>query len=288
MRVAMKNRLTGLGTSAALIGVGVLLFLLYLPVGKGLVEDWLNNPDYSHGFLIPAVSLYMVWCRRQELVRADRSPSMWGLLLLIAGVGQYIAGYIGAEHFLQSTSLIIVLAGTVLFVWGKEVMRLLLLPISFLIFMIPLPAIVWNNFAFVLKLFATKVAVSLMQAVGIIVLREGNVISLPSITLEVVDACSGLRSLISLLALGVLLGFVSALETWKKWVLFFCAVPIAILSNIARLFLTVVLAQRYGAEVTQDFQHTAAGVFVFAVGLVLMLATYRILTKVGHGEPRSS
>jgi len=268
----------------ALSGIGVLLFLLYLPVGRGLVDDWMNNPDYSHGFLIPVISLYMVWVRREELMRARRSPSMWGLALLFAGIGQYIAGYIGAEHFLQSTSLILVLSGVVLFLLGVEPMRILLLPIAFLIFMIPLPAIVWNNFAFLLKLFATKVAVFFMQAIGIIVLREGNVLYLPSITLEVVDACSGLRSLISLLALGALIGFVSRLSTFKKWVLFLCAVPIAILSNIARLLLTVVLAQWYGAEVTQDLQHTASGIFVFGLGLVLMMLAYKLLSVL---PPRS-
>ena len=274
-------------TFLACIGIVALLFFLYLPIGRGLVYDWLNNPDYSHGFLIPVISLYMIWSRRSELMRARRSPSMWGFVILIAGVGQYIAGYIGAEHFLQSTSMLLVFSGIVVFLWGMETMRVLLIPIVFLIFMIPPPAIVWNNFAFLLKLFATKTAVFIMQAIGIIVLREGNVLYLPSVTLEVVDACSGLRSLISLLALGVLMGFVSNFSTWKKWVMFLIAVPIAILSNIARLILTVALAQWYGAEVTQDLQHTASGIFVFAVGLILMLLVYKLLTALNLPSERT-
>lgn len=276
----MKKILSALYTYMVFIGIGLFLLLLYLPVGRGLVEDWMNNPDYSHGFLIPAISLYMVWCRKEDLRQAQRSPSMWGLLVFLAGIGQYVAGYVGAEHFLQSTSLILVLLGAALFLWGMEIMRLLLIPIIFLIFMIPLPAIVWNNFAFLLKLFATKTAVLLMQAMDIIVLREGNVLYLPMVTLEVVDACSGLRSLISLLALGVLLGFMSSFSVWKKWIIFLSAVPIAIFSNIARLLLTVALAQWYGAEVTEDLQHTASGIFVFAMGLILMLLVYKLLSMI--------
>ena len=173
-------------------------------------------------------------------------------MILILGVVQFISGYVGAEHFLQSTSLLIVLMGTIIFLAGFYVARIVLVPIAFLIFMIPLPAIIWNDFAFTLKLFATKVAVYFIDFLGMAVHRQGNVIYLPGTVLEVVDACSGLRSLISLLALGVLIAYFSSLRAWRRWVLVFSAIPIAILSNVIRLVATAFLTQTIGLQARKE------------------------------------
>jgi len=255
----------------------LLIFLIYFNVFRELAVNWVHQPDYSHGFLIPFISLHLVWIRRTEIAQISHSSSNCGLLIFILGLGQYLCGYIGAEHFLQSTSLIIVLLGMVIFLWGREIMSLVLFPIAYLIFMIPLPAIVWNKFAFSLKLFATETAFFFIQAIGVTALREGNIIVLPKTSLEVVDACSGLRSLISLLALSALIGFISKLSYWKKWILFALTVPIAILSNIIRLVITVILAQSYGKDVTEGIQHTFAGIFVFIIGIILIIITYKLL-----------
>jgi exosortase len=270
-----------------LIIIVALLVALYFRVFEGLIYDWSNNPDYSHGFLIPAIALYLVWLQRDKLPQADSSPSYWGILIFILGIGQYALGTISAEHFLQSTSMIVVILGIVLFLWGWGILRIVLIPSLYLIFMIPLPAIIWNKFAFSLKLFATEIAVVFIQALGIIVLREGNVLTLPTMTLEVVDACSGLRSLISMLALSALISLVCTLPIWKKWILFLSAIPIAITSNVIRLVIIAVFAQRFGIDITRGMSHTLSGLFVFGIGIMLFYIMYEILSILPKHHTRS-
>ncbi len=260
------------------LGITILIALIYLKVFQGLIYDWSTHPDYSHGFLVPFIVAYMIWSRKEVLKECVYKPSNWGLMILILGVVQFISGYVGAEHFLQSTSLLIVLMGTIIFLAGFYVARIVLVPIAFLIFMIPLPAIIWNDFAFTLKLFATKVAVYFIDFLGMAVHRQGNVIYLPGTVLEVVDACSGLRSLISLLALGVLIAYFSSLRAWRRWVLVFSAIPIAILSNVIRLVATAFLTQTIGLQATEGMYHTLSGVFVFAIGVAMFILVYWLLS----------
>lgn len=267
-----KNRMI------ALIAISILFVALYQRVFSGLIYDWSNNPDYSHGYLIPFIALYLVWSQRGKLNQTQSYFSYWGLLFLMLGVGQFIVGSVGAEHFLQSTSMIVIILGTALFLWGWGVMRIVLVPAAYLMFMIPLPAIIWNKFAFSLRLFATEIAVFFIQAMGLIVLREGNVLIMPNATLEVVDACSGLRSLISLLALSALISFMSPFPLWKKWLLFLFAIPIAIISNIIRLIVTVVFSQKFGIDITQGFSHTLSGFLVFCIGIMLFFIAYKLLS----------
>ncbi len=263
---------------AYLTVITLLIIFLYFEVFQDLVHEWFNNPDYSHGFIIPVVALYMVWGTRDTLKTTPTNPSNWGFLILIIGAVGFIAGYIGAEHFLQRTSFLIVIMGTVVSLAGLNFARIIIVPVLFLVFMIPLPAIIWKDFAFSLKLFATGVAVYFMDALGMAVLRQGNVIHLPGTVLEVVDACSGLRSLVSLLAMSVIIAYYSALMSWKKWVLILSAIPIAITSNIIRLIITALLTQRVGLQVTEGVYHSLSGLFTFILGLGMFFVVYRILS----------
>lgn len=264
----------------ALAAIFLLLIILYMHVFHELVSAWMSNPDYSHGFFIPFLALFMVWSKRKEIMSVDETPSVWGLPILLLGFLQFIAGQIGAEHFVQGTSMIAVILGITLILWGRKTAWIVLLPIVYLIFMIPLPAIIWNKYAFMLKLFATQLAAVCVQGLGVTVLREGNVLYLPSTTLEVVDACSGVRSLISLLALSTLIGFLGLSNAWKKWLLFFAAIPIAIVSNIIRLILIAVLGEEFGIKLTEGLNHSLSGVFVFMIGMMLVYLVYWVLVSI--------
>ncbi len=258
--------------------ISALFIITYYQVIQHLLFAWSVNPDYSHGYLIPIISFYMAWSKRHEVAQAEYSPNNWGLLLLVLGIGQYIIGYIGAEHFLQSTSILVVICGIILFLGGVSFVKVLLAPVLFLIFMIPLPAIIWKNFAFTLKLFATKAAVILMEQLGMVVLREGNVLYLPGATLEVVDACSGLRSLVSLLALSTLIAFFSTLPKWKKTILVFSSIPVALVSNIIRIVITALLVQSIGPQATEGIYHSLSGLFVFTIGVMLFYFLHLLLS----------
>lgn len=268
--------------SYALVGIvaGFVLFL-YRDVFQGLVSDWYNDPDYSHGFLVPFLSAYFIWERRDALTTERIAPSLVGAGVLCFGLACLVIGLIGVELYVQRFSLIIVLAGLVLLILGWRYLWILLFPIGFLIFMIPLPAIVVNTIAFPLQLFAAKTATFCLFSLGIPVLREGNLIILASTTLEVAEACSGLRSLLSLLALGTVYGYFSQDTVWKRWVLIVLSVPIAIVANAFRVSGTGILAHYFGVEAAEGFYHSFEGWIVFVVAFVLLFFCGMILAKVG-------
>ncbi len=258
-----------------LIPIG--LIAVYYPVLTKLVQDWASNDNYSHGFFIPLISAYMIYSMRDELGRMPIRPNNWGLPLLLLGLFQLILAKTGSEFFMQRTSLIPVLLGLSLFMLGTPVTKKIMTPILFLIFMVPLPAIIWNKIAFPMQLFATMLTEKVVYSVGIPILREGNILYLAETTLEVVDACSGLRSLVTMFALSATFAWFSELGNYRKGVLFICAAPLAILANIIRLAGTAVLANQFGEKVAQGFLHELSGLVTFMLGLILLGTVYRIL-----------
>jgi exosortase len=269
---------------ASVLIVGLVIFL-YQEVLWGLGSDWNNDPDYSHGFLVPFLSVYFIWERWNVLIDEMPSPSIWGIGLLSLGLFSLVVGLIGAELYVQRMSLVVVLSGLVLLILGWKYLWLLSLPIGFLIFMIPLPAIVVNTIAFPLQLFAAQTASFCLFSLGIPVLREGNLIMLASTTLEVAEACSGLRSLLSLLALGTVYGYFSQDVMWKRWMLVILSVPIAIIANAARVSGTGILAHYFGPEAAEGFYHTFEGWLVFVVAFVLLFVCGLVLGKIGRQVP---
>ncbi len=252
---------------------------LYYPVIVGMIHDWEVNKNYSHGYLIPFITGYMIWNIRKELLQIEIVSNNWGVLLILAGIVQFIVAWVGTEYFLQRTSMIVILFGIALFLTGSKFTKKLSMPLLYLIFMVPIPAIIWNKFAFPMKLFASYIAAHLVDAIGISILREGNILHLASTTLEVADACSGLRSLTSLLALSAAFTFMISLSKWKKWVLFFSAVPIAIFTNVMRLTITAALASRYGEKVAQGFLHDFSGWLIFMLGMAMLIGVNTLLSK---------
>jgi len=257
----------------------VALVGLYWVVLPHLVHQWANDDDYTHGFLIVPLALYFVWERRERLTALPIAPSLWGAGLLGVGLLMLVLGSVGAELFLQRSSLVVVLAGLVWLILGASILRQLLFPLAFLVFMIPLPAIVLNAVAFPLQRFAAQSATFCMQLAGIPVLREGNTIVLSNTTLEVVEACSGIRSLQALLALGAVYGYFTQKAVWKRWALVALSIPIAIAANAFRVAGTGFLAHFVGPEAAQGFYHTFAGWLVFAVAFVLLLGAGTLLGK---------
>ena len=272
------------GIGASLL-IGGLVIFLYQEVLWGMGSDWNNNPDYSHGFLVPILSVYFIWERWNVFIDEAPSPSIWGVGLLFLGLSSLVIGLVGAELYVQRASLIVVLSGLVLLILGWKYLWLLSLPIGFLVFMIPLPAIVVNTIAFPLQLFAAETAAFCLFSLGIPVLREGNLIMLASTTLEVAEACSGLRSLLSLLALGTVYGYFSQNVMWKRWMLVILSVPIAIVANAARVSGTGILAHYFGEEAAEGFYHTFEGWLVFVVAFVLLFLCGAFLGRIGRQSP---
>ena len=255
------------------------LLWLYLPFLKTLFAEWGTNDDYSHGYFIPFLSVYFIYAIRDQLKNIKIEPNNTGLVILLLGLGQLILGKIGSEFFTQRTSLIIVLLGLILFFLGWQYLKKLFIPIGYLIFMVPLPAIIWNKIAFPMQLFSSFLTEQIVSFLGIPIYREGNVIHLAQTTLEVVAACSGLRSLVTMFALSAALAFLSPLSGKKKLILFLAAAPIAIFANIVRLTATALMATKIGAEAAQGFLHEFSGIVVFLLGLSLLISVNWLLGK---------
>ena len=266
----------------SLLVVFLLLVGVYAPIIPELVSDWYNDPNYSHGFLVPLISAYFLWERRDLLRAAKLRPSFWGLLPILLGFALLAFGFAGTEYYTMRISLVFWIAGIVLYWFGWEVFRIAALAIGFLVFMVPLPYIVYDALAFPLKLFVTKVSVFSLKTMGIVVWRDGNILQFPQTVLEVADACSGLRSLMSLAALSVAYAFVSQKKWLPRLVLILLAVPIAILTNMVRVIGTGILAQFYGAAAAQGFFHEFAGLAVFALAMVLLLISGAVLARVAR------
>jgi exosortase len=259
--------------------VGLAFLFVYYPFIEKMVTDWNHNDNYSHGYLIPFISGYMIYFIRNDLKNEKISSTMWGLFVIVLGLCQLIVAKIGSEYFLQRTSIIVVLFGITLFFWGKNIAARVSLPLIYLIFMIPIPAIIWNRIAFPMQLFASGITEQIIAMIGIPVLRQGNVLHLAQTTLEVADACSGLRSLLSMFALSSAFAFLTDLSKIKKMSLLFSALPIAILINIIRLVATAVMVRWIGEKAAQGFLHEFSGFIVFAVGLVMLFGVQVLLSK---------
>ena len=262
-------------SSTALALVCFATLLVYLPVLTSLGRQWASDENYSHGFLVAPFAIYLGWRRRHELLAEQVRPHWFGIAVVLGSLALLVAGRLGAELFLTRISLLGLIAGTVVFLYGMRHLRVLAFPLAFLLLMIPLPAIVFNQIAFPLQLLASSAGQSVLDAASIPVLREGNILILSTITLQVVEACSGIRSLVSLLTLAIILGALTEQRVWARLLLAALAFPVAIAANAARVAGTGLMAAWIGPQAAQGFLHEFSGWVVFVVAFALLLATRR-------------
>ena len=249
----------------------VLLLAIYVPVLYYMVLQWYNSEDYSHGFLIVPLALYFIWERRRRLARLPIEPSWWGVVPLALGSLTLAIGRLGTELMNMRVSFVLTLIGLVLLLLGRRIFRLLAFPLCFLFLMVPLPESLLNVVAFPLQLVAADLAVNAVQMLGIPALREGNIIHLANAQLFVAQACSGLRSLMALITLGVVFAYFFRKSLAERAIIVLSAIPIAILVNAFRVALTGVLTHNFGQGAAEGMIHTTEGLFTFAIAFLLLL-----------------
>ena len=268
-----------------------LLLISYALVLVALAHQWATDEDATHGFLVPVVAAYILWQRREELERAPVKPNYLGLILVAWGVIQFLIGSIGAELFLQRSSLIITLTGIILTVCGWEVLKIVGFPLFLLVFMVPLPKVIYGRITLPLQMFASARAEDMLDLLRIPVIREGNILELPSGKLDVVEACSGIRSLMALSFLALVFGFFFDGKPWMKWLLLAATVPIAIAANAGRVAITGVLAE-INPELGKGLFHEFEGFVVFFIAGIFLFLVHRtansVYNRMGGNRPEGA
>src|SRR4030066_860247 len=258
----------------------LVLLAIYLPVFVELVDDWERDSNYSHGFLVPLVSLFLLWRKRKEFAHIPTQSTPLGLGAIAAGLFLLLVGTAGAEYFTVRLSFVILLFGLVWYFGGTRLAKAVSFPIWYLILAIPIPYVIYFAAAFPLQVLGTKITASLLHLIGLPCIRQGNIIHLQGYSLEVVEACSGLRSLVSLLALSGVYAYLTQKTALKKLILFASAVPIALITNIFRIFISSLGAYAISPKLAEDFLHELSGLLVFVVSFICLFIFGAILKRI--------
>ena len=263
--------------SVILIG---LILLLYAEVIKSLVVQWGTDADYGYGFFVPLFSGYILWRARERWTKVEIKPSNFGFVVIVGAIALLLLGSLGAELFTSRFSLLVLLAGMILFLAGWKMLRAVSFPLGYLIWMIPMPVIIYNQITFPLQLIASRFATAWLELAQVPVLRDGNILIMSNYSLEVVEACSGIRSLMTLMALAVAYGYLVSPRRWVRYVLAAFMVPIAIVTNAIRIMGAGLMAHRFGPAAAEGFLHQFSGWAIFLAALLLMFGSYWILQHI--------
>ncbi|RKX30099.1 MAG: exosortase, partial [Candidatus Zixiibacteriota bacterium] len=245
-----------------------------------LILSWYHDANYSHGFLVPIISFYLIWKRRKDLSTMEIKSNRLGLGVIIFGLLLFILGNGASEYFTVRLSLVVILFGIVLYHFGSRIIGKLWFAIFFLIFMIPIPYVIYFSATFPMQLLASKVTAVMLNAIGMPVIRQGNIINLPNQALEVAEACSGMRSLVSLMALSAIYAYLSQRKLAAQIILFFSAIPIAIAGNIFRVFTTSIIVYISDLNITDEPFHSIMGASVFFVAFILLFIFGAVLQRI--------
>lgn len=268
------------------IGVAAVA-ILYGPVIARMADEWARFPNLSHGFAIPLIAAYLVWARRDRLAQIPVGSSPLGLPLVVLGLAMLVMGSLVGEPFLARISLPVVLVGTVLFLAGGPAARQLWIGVAYLVFMIPLPYVTLRDVTYQSRLFDAAVTAEALRWLGVPVLREGVMLHLANMTLEVADECSSIPAVAALVALGAAYAQINPRPTWVRIVLVVAAAPLGLASNIVRLVLTSLGAYYLGQIALDNVIHKFNGTSVFLLTVVLLIALDGALMSLGRGRRRS-
>ncbi|MGH9667110.1 MAG: exosortase [Bryobacteraceae bacterium] len=259
--------------------LAILTAWLYGSVLAGLASEWWNNPDYGHGLVVPIFVAYLIWRDRKRLAGTPLAPSNLGLLVMAAALAMFLTGQIGLEQFLSRSSLVVLAAGMVLFLAGRPMLRALAFPLGYLLLAVPLPALVFNQITFPLQLAASRLAAFGLHLAAIPVLRQGTLLSVPGYNMEVAQACSGIRSLLSLLAVVIAFLYLGERRTGIRAAMVTITVPVAVIGNALRVFCAGWLGFLGGRSLADGFLHLFSGVVIFISATALLLWAHGMLSR---------
>jgi exosortase len=264
-----RTRQAVLGSTAAALAA------CYAPALRGMVHQWSNDEDMSHGFVVPVLALWIVWRERQRWRALPAEQNPWGLAVLAAGAGMQCAAALGAGLFAGSVAFLVSVSGAVLCLGGVALLRAWAFPLLLTLFMLPKLAIVYNQATLPLQLLASRIAAGILTLAGMAVVREGNILDVAGRRLSVLEACDGMRYLLSLGFMAVVLAYLSDRKPWMRAALLAAAVPIAILANAVR-----VAAAGWLRWLAEGPAHAISGAFLFVLCLAALVLVERLFNKV--------
>jgi exosortase len=270
------------------VTIAALLIVLYFRVALKLVHDWYTIPDYSHGFLVPFFAAFLIWDKR-NLLKAIPVRQTWsGVVLVVFAIMVLILGVYGVELFTARISFILLVTGLIATFFGWAMVRELRFPLLVLVLAIPFPAILFNRITFPLQLLASRIASDILPLLGVPTLHEGNVIELPVMKLEVAEACSGIRSLMSLFTLAVFYGYFLERTAKRRIILALASIPIAVTANVARIVGTGLCVQYWDPEKALGFFHEFSGWVMFLVSLACLFLVHRAMRLISPVKAKLS
>jgi exosortase len=264
---------------ASIIWFGLLLVGLFAETAYGMANEWFNNEEMGHGLFAPAIAGYLVWQDRDKLLNTPRNPSWAGLGLVVLGFLAMVVGIRGADYFIARMGLLVSLVGIIWTLAGTNILRAVWFPLFILLFMVRIPTFIYTQITFPLQLLASRVAEQLLTLGGIPVFRDGNILELPSQKLSVVEACSGIRSLMSLSLLSLVYGTLFDSRPWMRWALFALSAPIAIVVNALRVTMTGVMSE-IDKDLASGPYHSAEGFVMWAMAVGLLLLAHKTISMI--------
>jgi exosortase len=268
--------------------IAVLLGVLYYGVIIKLVHDWYTLPDYSHGFLVPLFAAFLIWDKRKVLSATPIKQTWAGIVLVVFSIAVLILGVYGVELFTARISFIMLLVGLIWTFFGWAMVHALRFPLLVLLLAIPFPAIVFNQITFPLQLLASRIASDILPLLGVPTLHEGNIIKLPIMDLEVAEACSGIRSLMSLFTLAVFYGYFLERTTSRRVILALASIPIAVAANVVRIVGTGLCVQYWDPDKALGFFHEFSGWVMFVISLACLYLVHRIMGLISPPKAKTS
>lgn len=263
----------------AYTGLAVAFLITFFPVMKNLFQGWLASDDNSHGFLIIPLSLYIVWTRRHAIKKANIIPGRGGIFFVTLATMLYLFGHLARISTISSLSFVLTIWAAVWSLFGKEIFRILCFPMAFLLLMIPVPSQFYSMATIPLQLIVSKYSAMIISICDISILREGNVLYLPRQSLQVVQACSGLRSLMVLVTLCAIFAYLTLTSNLLRSILVVCSIPAAIVVNIVRVVSMVLFFQFWNLDLSKGLAHTIFGVSIFLLAMMIILALRGLLSK---------
>jgi len=263
-----------------MIWFGVLLAIPYSRILADMVHEWFTSEDMGHGLFVPLVCGYLVWQSRYKILDPEDppKPNRWGIVLIVWGFFQAILGTLGADFFIARTAFLVALLGMIVTFGGFSTVRKLAFPLFLLLFMIRIPLFLYSRITLPLQQLASEMAADGLSLIGIPVMRQGNVLELASQKLDVVEACSGIRSLISLSFLSLVYGYFFERKQWTRIVLLISAIPIAIICNAGRITITGILSQ-YEKQFAQGVYHSLEGWVIFVAAVCVLVIFHQLLSR---------